>query len=77
MSCDKCFKEEAHYHIIMEDGKVATVWYISSSGYWDRELEKDEWFVEDEKKPSSDKGWIKPKVYKGKSMHELEMEGEE
>jgi hypothetical protein len=46
MQCDTCFREQAHYHIIVEQGKVTQVWYVSSSGYWDRELEQDEYFVE-------------------------------
>ena len=25
MSCDTCFKEEAHYHIVVEQGKVTEV----------------------------------------------------
>jgi hypothetical protein len=46
MSCDTCFKEEAHYHIVVEQGKVTEVWYVSADGYWDRDLRKDEYFVE-------------------------------
>ena len=46
INCDACFKEEGHYHITVEHGIVRTVDYISANGYWDRELEKDEWFVE-------------------------------
>jgi hypothetical protein len=45
INCDACFKEEGHYHITVEHGIVRTVDYISANGYWDRELEKDEWFV--------------------------------
>jgi hypothetical protein len=37
---------EAHYHIIVENGVVTDVWYMSADGYWDRDLEKDEYFVE-------------------------------
>jgi hypothetical protein len=44
--CDACFKEAGHYHITVAHGVVKTVDYISANGYWDRELEKDEWFVE-------------------------------
>ena len=44
--CDTCFKEVGHYHITVEHGVVTTVDYLSANGYWDRELEKDEWFVE-------------------------------
>jgi hypothetical protein len=46
MTCDICLKEEGHYHIMIENGVVTSVWYVSANGYWDRELEKDEWFVE-------------------------------
>ena len=105
--CEKCAftgpEGEAHYHITVEHGVVTQVDYISSSGYWDRELEKDEWFVEykDDPKPSGSvrkvkvrtgtkrklpavnkpaagnpdtDDWLEPKVYKGKSMHEEELE---
>jgi hypothetical protein len=48
--CNKCSytgpEGEAHYHIVVEKGKVTEVWYMSGSGYWDRDLEPDEWFVE-------------------------------
>ena len=49
MQCKKCFyipDGESHYHITVEKGKVTSVWFVSGSGYWDRELEKDEYFVE-------------------------------
>jgi hypothetical protein len=36
----------AHYHISVKNGVVTDVWYVSADGYWDRDLEKDEWFVE-------------------------------
>lgn len=99
--CDTCFNEEAHHHIIVENGKVTEVWYLSADGYWDRDLEKDEYFVEykgdpktsgfvrkvqarsGKKTPAGKKtkpgksapvDWLKPKLYKGKSMHEEEME---
>jgi hypothetical protein len=103
MSCDTCFNEEAHYHIVVENGKVTEVWYMSADGYWDRDLEKNEYFVEYKgdpktsgfvrkvqvrsgkktpagKKPKPGKSahadWLKPKVYKGKSMHEEELESQ-
>jgi hypothetical protein len=96
MQCEKCpYGDpigEAHYHIIVEQGKVIDVWYVSDNGYWDRELEKDEFFVEYREAPKkpwpfpmwqwpsfrkakpASEDWIKPKVYKGKSMHEEELE---
>jgi hypothetical protein len=50
MQCDECSSGDqiikAHYHIIIERGVVTSVWYVSADGYWDRELEKDEYFVE-------------------------------
>jgi hypothetical protein len=50
MQCEKCSltgsEGEAHYHIVVENGVITTVQYFSSDGYWDRELEPDEWFVE-------------------------------
>jgi hypothetical protein len=50
MPCKQCSRGdpvgEAHYHIIVENGKVTEVWYLSANGYWDRDLEKDEYFVE-------------------------------
>jgi hypothetical protein len=103
--CKKCSytgpEGEAHYHITVEHSVVTQVDYISASGYWDRELEPDEWFVEykdDPKKSgpvrnvkirsgkkasagkkrkagtSAPADWLQPKVYKGKSMHEEELE---
>jgi hypothetical protein len=30
----------------VKNGVVTKVWYVSADGYWDRDLEKDEWFVE-------------------------------
>jgi hypothetical protein len=48
--CKKCSygdpMGEAHYHIVVEHGRVIQVDYLSADGYWDRELEKDEYFVE-------------------------------
>jgi hypothetical protein len=73
----------AHFHIVVEKGKVTTVHYMSASGYWDRELGRGEYFVEykeDEKgevpaNPDPAKSdWLIPKLYKGKSMHEEELE---
>jgi hypothetical protein len=50
MQCEKCSftgpEGEAHYHITVVNGVVTQVDYISANGYWDRELEPDEWFVE-------------------------------
>jgi hypothetical protein len=50
MRCKPCSigdpKSWAHYHIIVKNGVITDVWYVSDDGYWDRELEKDEWFVE-------------------------------
>ena len=48
MACLKCsgLEEKAHYHIKIEKGVVTQVDYVSSDGYWDRELEKDEYVVE-------------------------------
>jgi len=50
MYCKHCSKTgpegKSHYHIIIENGTVTSVWYISGNGYWDRELSPDEWFVE-------------------------------
>ena len=70
MQCKKCSQSgpegQEHYHIIVEKGVVTGVWLISGSGYWDRELEKDEYFVEYKE------DWQKPKLYQGKSMCELE-----
>jgi hypothetical protein len=49
MRCDACMREEAHYHIIVAEGKVQEVWYVSSNGYWDRQLDPDEYFLEEYK----------------------------
>jgi hypothetical protein len=107
MQCEKCSytgpEGEAHYHITVERGVVTQVDYISASGYWDRELEPDEWFVEykddpkqsgpgrkvkvrsGKKAPAGKKreagkpapsDWLQPKVYKGKSMAEEELENQ-
>jgi hypothetical protein len=103
MTCETCVKGEAHYHIIVEQGKVTEVWYLSADGYWDRDLQQDEYFVEypDDPKhvgsvrkikvrsgkkrtspavntpragePDAD-DWLQPKVYKGKSMHQVELD---
>jgi hypothetical protein len=35
-----------YFKIIVENGIVNAVWYISESGYWDRELEEQEYSVE-------------------------------
>jgi hypothetical protein len=44
--CETCFQYKGHYHIIVEQGKVIEVWYISADGYWDRDVASDEYFVE-------------------------------
>jgi hypothetical protein len=50
MPCQQCSMGDpvglAHYHITVVNGVVTQVDYISANGYWDRELEQDEWFVE-------------------------------
>jgi hypothetical protein len=48
MKCIKCsgVREGAHYHIKIEHGVVTSVSYASSDGYWDRELEKEEYVVD-------------------------------
>jgi hypothetical protein len=50
VQCEKCSytgpEGEDHYHIIVEKGTVIQVDFVSGNGYWDRELEKDEYFVE-------------------------------
>ena len=46
MTCVRCLKEKAHYHIIVENGVVVVVHYVSADGYWDRTLEECEYFVE-------------------------------
>ncbi len=50
MQCQQCSASgpggKAHYHIVIENGQVTSVWYLSGDGYWDRELEKDEYTVE-------------------------------
>jgi hypothetical protein len=58
MQCQKCSSRdpvgEAHYHIIVENGRVTQVDYLSANGYWDRELEKDEYVVEYRTVPKTD-----------------------
>jgi hypothetical protein len=50
VQCEKCSSTgpegEDHYHIVVEKGTVTQVDFVSGNGYWDRELEKDEYFVE-------------------------------
>lgn len=50
MQCYKCRftgpEGQSHHHMIVENGKVVRVEYISADGYWDRELEKSEYFLE-------------------------------
>jgi hypothetical protein len=50
MRCKPCSmgdpKSWEHHHIIVKNGVVTDVTYVSDDGTWDRELEKDEWFVE-------------------------------
>jgi hypothetical protein len=69
------------------------VWYLSADGYWDRDLRRDEYFVEYTEHPTKSRsgkrvkapkqpkaghpdtdGWLQPKVYKGKSMADEELE---
>ena len=61
--CKKCsFGDpwgEAHYHIVVEKGKVIEVWYMSADGYWDRDVEPDEFVVEYREEPK--KFWPFPK----------------
>jgi hypothetical protein len=45
-----------HYHIVVEKGRVTQVDFVSINGCWDRELEKDEYFVEYIK--DSRKSWL-------------------
>ena len=58
MPCQKCSRGdpvgEAHYHIIVENGRVTQMDYLSANGYWDRELEDDEYVVEYRTVPSTD-----------------------
>jgi hypothetical protein len=48
--CEKCRftgpEGESHHHIRVENGHVVRVDYMSGDGYWDRELESSEYFVE-------------------------------
>lgn len=50
MQCRRCAvtgpEGEAHYHVMVEGGVVTGLWQVSGDGYWDRELEKTEYFVE-------------------------------
>lgn len=50
MQCELCAfgdpVSKTHYHVIVENGVVTHLWYLSANGYWDRELEKDEYLVE-------------------------------
>jgi hypothetical protein len=51
VQCWKCSytgppEGQDHYHIVVEKGKVTQVDFVSGNGCWDRELEKDEYFVE-------------------------------
>jgi hypothetical protein len=50
MQCEKCSytgpEGEDHYHINVAHGVVTEVWFVSGNGYWDRELEKDEWVAQ-------------------------------
>ena len=44
MQCETCRftgpEGKAHHHIIVENGAVVGVYYMSGDGYWDRELTK-------------------------------------
>ena len=51
MQCETCSytgppEGKHHYHITVKNGQVTQVDFVSDNGYWDRELEKDEYFVE-------------------------------
>ena len=69
MQCKKCSytgpEGEDHYHIVVEKGKVTQVDFVSGDGYWDRELEKDGYFVEyikDSRLPWLAKFWKMPTI---------------
>jgi hypothetical protein len=42
-NCALCLKKGPHFHIMVENGYVTSVWYISTKSYWDRELPQDEY----------------------------------
>jgi hypothetical protein len=44
-NCALCLKKGPHFHVIVEDGRVTSVEYISTKDYWNRELDKDEYTV--------------------------------
>jgi hypothetical protein len=44
-NCALCLKKGPHFHILVENGCVKSVWYISTKEYWDRELDLDEYTV--------------------------------
>ena len=44
-NCALCLKKGPHFHIIVENGRVMSVEYISTKHYWDRVLDKDEYTV--------------------------------
>jgi hypothetical protein len=44
-NCALCLKKGPHFHILVENGRVKSVTYISTYSYWDRELEKDKFTV--------------------------------
>jgi hypothetical protein len=96
-NCALCLKKGPHFHILVENGCVMSVWYISTKDFWDRELDIDEYTVSYNTRPQSTEStfqrvlhavkqkvlafgrkpadtWLEPKVYKGKSMHEEELE---
>ena len=60
MECGKCARTgpegESHYHITVENGIVVDVWFMSGSGFWDRKLEKAEYFVEYKER------WLEPRI---------------
>ena len=67
--CKKCRSigpdGQAHHRIVVENGQVMRIDCMSGDGYWDRELEQFEYFVEYKDI------WLEPKLYHGKSMCEL------
>ena len=44
-NCALCLKNDPHFHILVENGRVKSVEYISTYAYWNRELKKDQYTV--------------------------------
>jgi hypothetical protein len=44
-NCALCLKRTPHFDIIVENGRVTEVWYISTKDYWNRALEQDAYTV--------------------------------